>query len=100
MSEERRRANPEIYWVVGDQTDIGKTTIAAALIRVLNQNQIPALGFKPYGGSNLRDVVDFMLAQFPKSNCAAYGPDALKLTRASPLTSDEHIDLVCPVFLF
>lgn len=100
MSEKQPKAKPDIYWVTGDQTDSGKTTLAAALIRVLNQNQMSALGFKPYGGANLRDIVDFMLTNFPKTNCAAYGSDALQLTRASPLTSDEDIDLVAPAYIF
>lgn len=100
MQEEQEKQVPVVYWVIGDETDVGKTTVATALIRVLNQNQIPTVGFKPFGGSSLRDVADFMVDRFPGSSCAAYGPDALKLAKSSPLTSEEHVDLVAPAYFF
>ena len=88
---------PEIYWVIGDATNAGKTTIATALLRVLNREGIPAVAFKPFGGSLLRDLVDLMLARYPDTRCGMFGDDALRLTEASSLTGPDHIDIVSPV---
>lgn len=32
------------YWVIGQGTDVGKTTLATALRRILNRRGTPALG--------------------------------------------------------
>ncbi|MTW23010.1 hypothetical protein [Allochromatium palmeri] len=49
-------AGPTLFWVIGTATNVGKTTVATALIRHLNASGLPALGFKPYVGGRLRDL--------------------------------------------
>jgi hypothetical protein len=89
---------PTIYWVVADDTGAGKTTISCALIRVLNRLGIRALGFKPFGGTNLKENIDFILDQYPRSECMVYGTDAVKLAKASPLTSSDMVEVVGPSY--
>jgi hypothetical protein len=89
---------PSIYWVVANQTDVGKTTVSCALIRVLNGQGIPTLGFKPFGGLCLKENIDFILDQYPRSECKLYGSDAFKLSRASPLTSSDLVEVVGPSY--
>ncbi|MDB5873925.1 MAG: hypothetical protein JWQ07_3367 [Ramlibacter sp.] len=97
MTEKSPLAPPEIYWVIGDGTDVGKTTIASALVRVLNRGGTPTVGFKPYAAALLRNLVDLMVSKYPSSACKLYGADALALAEASPLTTADHVDLVSPV---
>jgi hypothetical protein len=92
-------ATGEIYWVVGLGQNVGKTTMAAALIRVLNRAGRPAIGFKPFAAGLLRDLVDFALEHYPTDRCAVFGQDALQLARASPLTPAGSEDLVGPAQL-
>lgn len=87
---------PDIYWVVGTATNVGKTTIAAAAIRALNRMGQPALGFKPVAGVRLKDSIDLMVDNYPGARCMLFGSDAMQLARASPLTSDELLDVVVP----
>ena len=90
---------PAIYWVVGNGTDVGKTTVATALIKVLNARGQRTIGFKPYAASLLHTIIDFMVEKYPKVPCKLFGNDAWELTMASPLTGPEMIDLVAPVQL-
>ena len=87
---------PEIYWVVGSGTDVGKTTVATALIRVLNSQGRRTVGFKPFAASLLQDLVDFMIEKYPGSPSKLFGKDAWKLATASPLTGPDMVDLVVP----
>lgn len=89
-------AAPTIYWVVGNGTDVGKTTVATALIRFLNANGQRAVGFKPFAASLLQNNIDFMIERFPSSQSKLFGQDAWKLTTASPLTGPDLVDLVVP----
>jgi hypothetical protein len=92
---------PTIIWVFASGTNVGKTTVAAALIRALNRRGVPTVGFKPYGGSLLMSVIDLMLETIPNSKCAYFGNDAWELSTASPLTGSQLVDTVAPVqFLF
>lgn len=90
---------PAIYWVVGNGTDVGKTTVASALIKVLNASGERAIGFKPYAASLLQDLVDFMIEKYPDSRSKLFGNDAWELTTASPLTGTDLVDLVVPTQL-
>lgn len=88
----------ELYWVIGDGTGVGKTTLAAALVRVLGRAGHAAVGFKPYAAARLNDLIDFMLAEYPGAPCSLFGADTVKLAQASPLTQDPGlVDLVGPV---
>lgn len=86
---------PEIYWIVGDGTSVGKTTLACALIRALNAAGTPAAGFKPYAAMRL-DEVTRLVADLAPSPWRLRGEDALELARASPLTTPEMGDIVGP----
>ena len=88
---------PELYWVAGSGTDVGKTTIACAAIRVLNAHGKRTVGFKPFGASLLHDIVDFIFEKYPDASCKLFGGDAWKLTMASPLTEVDCIDVVSPI---
>lgn len=88
-----------IYWVVGNGTGVGKTTIASALIKVLNASGDRSIGFKPFAASLLQDLVDFMIEKYPGSRSKLYGNDAWELTMASPLTGADLVDLVVPTQL-
>lgn len=90
------RIIPEIYWVVGDQTDSGKTTIATALIRALNQIGIPTVGFKPVAAIRLQQQIDFIFENYPKHNSRLFGSDSLELSKASPLTDESLLEVVVP----
>ena len=96
---EQGSGGPAIYWVVGNGTDVGKTTVATALIKVLNARGQRTIGFKPYAASLLHTIIDFMIEKYPEGPCKLFGNDAWELTAASPLTGPEMIDLVAPVQL-
>lgn len=89
--------SPVIYWVVGDDTGVGKTTVAAALIRLLVSQGRRAIGFKPFAVSRLADLIDFMLEKYPGSDSKLFGADAWDLAQASPLTPPDCLELVSPV---
>lgn len=90
-------AAPTVYWVVGDGTDVGKTTVAAALIAALNARGTRAVGFKPYAGGPLLGLVDFMVERYPGTPSRLFGNDGWELIGASPLTGPDLIDVVVPV---
>lgn len=92
-----RPVKPTIYWVIGNETNAGKTTIASALIKVLNERGSKTIGFKPFAASRLQDVLDLMLEEYPTSPSKLFGGDAWKLTMASPWTGVDCLDLVVPV---
>lgn len=87
--------DPVIVWVVGDNTNVGKTTISAALIRVLNKLGRATVGFKPYAGARLIDVIN-LLEDIADSNGWLAGRDARKLVQASALLSDDWLEVVNP----
>jgi hypothetical protein len=121
---------PMVIWVIGDNTNVGKTTVSASLIsntvqpslylnqlralgftgqvgisnlltvapvylRVLNAAGKSAVGFKPYAGARLLDVVDF-LADVASVDGFWVGKDARMLAQASPLTSNDLLEVVSP----
>lgn len=88
---------PVIYWVVGNNTDIGKTTVSAALIRVLNRRGVPALGLKPFAAARMLGNVDFFITLHASRPGMLAGRDALALAAASPLTSADLLEIVAPV---
>ncbi len=92
---QNKSAAPEVYWIMGDGTGVGKTTLACALIRALNQAGTPSAGFKPYGAMLLENVAR-LVADLDPSPWRLYGEDAVALARASPLTSVEMGDIVGP----
>ncbi len=90
------RSNPEIFWVLSSSTNSGKTTLSKALIRYLNRNGHATVGFKPLAGGKLRDIIDFAFTNYPLLPNSVFGSDGLELCRASPLTTDQDVDLVSP----
>jgi len=91
--------SPEIFWVIGSDTHVGKTTIAAALIRSLNREGCPAVGFKPFGGFLLQEAMEFGAEQIGRSGCEVCGSDAERLAMASPLTPPSMLDVVGPMYM-
>lgn len=87
----------EIYWVVGPGTNVGKTTIASAVISVLCELGRKAIGFKPYSARKFVDVIDSGYLGFPKAISRVSGLDATKLAAASSITSFDDIELIAPV---
>lgn len=57
----------EIFWVVGSDTSVGKTTLATALIRVLNRLGKTTVGFKPHAGINFVEHLGVMEEAHPTS---------------------------------
>jgi hypothetical protein len=88
-------APPQIIWVVGDNTNVGKTTISAALIRSFNAIKKTAIGFKPYAGARLIDIVD-LLEEIAAGDQLLVGRDARKLAKASALTPTPYLELINP----
>ena len=88
----------EIFWVIGDNTNVGKTTIACALIRHLNKTGRKAVGFKPVGGVYLYQSMDFLLSSYPKSSCTIYGGNSIKLAMSSPLTNQDMLEALSPLY--
>lgn len=86
---------PQIIWVVGDNTNVGKTSISTALIRQLNAVNNKAIGFKPYAGGRLIDIVD-LLEEIAVNDQLLVGRDACKLAKASPLTPTHFQELINP----
>lgn len=86
---------PQLIWVVGDDTNVGKTTVATALIRRLNAMGRKALGFKPYAGVRLTATLDLLEKTAHRDGHFA-GVDTLDLAKASPLTPPEYAELVNP----
>lgn len=92
---------PEIYWVVGDGTGVGKTSISCGLLRVLNDAGRPAVGFKPFGGVRLFGRIDFIVENYPRFGRTLFGNDALRLAESSPLTDESMVEIVAPIhYLF
>lgn len=90
--------NPEIFWVVGNDTDVGKTTLSTALIRNLNRRGKKTVGFKPHAGVSFVRHIDFMLEFYRRNECRVFGEDALRLAQASPLTTDELVEVIAPSY--
>lgn len=92
-------AHTQLIWVTGEGTDFGKTTLAAALVRVLNRAGLPTVGMKPYAVARLRDLVDDMLTRGASAPVMPMPLDGLALASSSPLTPTDRVDLVSPVRL-
>jgi hypothetical protein len=90
----------DIHWVVGQGTNVGKTTVAAALVRALSALGQRVVAFKPYSGGKLIDVVDLMFERRDMTPARLFGGDGAKLIDASPLLSADDADLVQPISLF
>lgn len=82
-------------WVVGDNTNVGKTTISTALIRALNRLGCPTVGFKPYAGTSLQDVIG-LLQEVALGDGYLVGRDARQLMAASPMLREDMLELINP----
>lgn len=87
---------PRIIWVTGSGTEVGKTTIASALVRVLVRKGYPALAFKPYAAGIMAEMPERQVWRDPARTGPEIGHDAIQLANASPLTHG-FLDLVAPV---
>lgn len=84
-----------LIWVLGDNTNVGKTTISTALIRALNRLGCPTLGFKPYAGTSLQEVIA-LLQEIATGDGYLVGRDARQLLAASPMLTQDMLELVNP----
>jgi hypothetical protein len=91
---------PEIFWVIGDGTDVEKTTIAAALVRLLNKQGRRTIPFKPYALTRFSGAVDFLIRECPPEKARLFGGDSLELAVSSPHTTAEMADLIAPCNAF
>ena len=91
---------PEIFWVVGEGTDIGKTTIAASLTRLLNKHGRRAIAFKPYALTRFSGAIDFLIRECPPHKAKLFGGDSLELAMSSPHTDAGMADLIAPCNAF
>lgn len=89
----------EIYWVIGEATNFGKTTIATSLIRELNTLGKKTIGFKPLAGIRFSQSRDLLINEIPFSDCGMFGSDALRLCDASPFSDRELLDIINPGLL-
>ncbi|MDO8776030.1 MAG: hypothetical protein Q7K57_46440 [Burkholderiaceae bacterium] len=87
--------SPVMIWVVGDNTNVGKTTISAALIRALNAGGKATIGFKPYAGARLMDALS-LLEEIAAGDGFLAGRDVRKLAEASPLMPNEWLEVANP----
>lgn len=87
--------SPWLIWVVGDNTNVGKTTVSASLLRVLNAAGKSAIGFKPYAGARLVEVMD-LLEEVAVGDGLLVGRDARKLVSASPRVPPDWLEVVNP----
>ena len=89
----------DIYWIIGEATNCGKTTIASSLIRVLNGLGKITIGFKPFAGIRFSQSRDLLINEIPFSDCGMFGSDALKLCDASPHSDRGMLDIINPSLL-
>lgn len=89
----------DIYWVIGEATNSGKTTIACSLIRTLNASSKKTIGFKPIAGIRFSQSKDLLINEIPFSECGMFGGDALKLCDASPFSDRGMLDIINPSLL-
>lgn len=82
--------------MVGDGTEAGKSTVAMAVIRLLNRNGVRTIPMKPYSASQLTLLPDRLAIRDPARTAPEVGGDAMRLARTSPLT-DGYFDLVAPI---
>ena len=87
----------EVYWVVGGNTDVGKTTISTALIRVLDRAGRKVCGFKPFASGSLMSLYGTLIANRTAPGSPVFGRDALKLASASSMTSAALADVIVPI---
>lgn len=85
-----------MFWVVGDDTNVGKTFISTGLIRLMNSRGIRTAGFKPYVGAALKDVVDLLEETAGHTPHQLAGYDARRIAAASPLTPENLLEVVNP----
>jgi hypothetical protein len=86
---------PTVIWVVGENTNVGKTTISSALIRVFNEMGVDTIGFKPYAGARLMDVIE-LLQEIASGDGQLVGRDARQMAKASPLMTSDLLEVVNP----
>jgi hypothetical protein len=87
----------ECYWVIGPRTEVGKTTLAAALLRVLNRRRCGALGFKPYSATLFAGAIERMCDPQSPTKSSLVGKDARTLADSSPLTGVADAECIVPV---
>lgn len=88
---------PQLIWVVGDDTNVGKTTVATALIRRLTAMNRKTLGYKPYAGARLTATLD-LLEKAAQTDHYLAGIGARDLAAASPMTPPQYAELVNPTW--
>jgi hypothetical protein len=88
---------PESYWVIGSGTNVGKTMFASALIAELNSNQVPTVGFKPFSGVKLLDVIEILDHPRLAAQNLLCGADGLKLSTHSLDVSEMEAEIVHPL---
>ena len=89
----------DIFWIIGEATNCGKTTIASSLIHVLNTLGKKTIGFKPLAGIRFSQSRDLLMNEIPFSDCGMFGNDALKLCDASPHSDRGMLDIINPSLL-
>jgi hypothetical protein len=95
-SRDRQSARTKLIWVIGDDTSVGKTFISAGLIRLLNALGMRTVGFKPYAGAALREIVDLLDDTIDCTPRLFAGSDVRKIAAASPLTPESLVEVVNP----
>jgi hypothetical protein len=91
--------SPQIYWVVANSTNAGKTTISSALVSVLAERSFKPVAFKPYSGSKFVDIMDLLHERRHMTTARLFGSDGAKLIEASPCLNPQDADLVQPIIL-
>lgn len=88
---------PQTYWVIGTGTNVGKTTVATALISILNSRGIATIGFKPFSAAKLPDIMDILDDPKFALNNLICSSDGLSLSASSLGVGELEAELVHPV---
>ena len=88
----------EVYWVIGESTNCGKTTVSCGLIRHLNLVGKGAFGFKPFSAARILERLhQFQPGVDLKSELV--GNDGRRLCDASGLSDQYLHDVVNPYYM-
>ena len=90
-------AQPQTYWVIGTGTNVGKTTVATALISILSGSGIATVGFKPFSAAKLPDIMDVLDDPKLASDNLICSSDGLSLSASSLGVGELEAELVHPV---
>ncbi len=91
--------SPDVYWVIGDSTNCGKTTIACATARVLNASGRSAIAFKPILGTRFKETYELLLNYNPESEYGLCGDESINLFLSSDLSDWKLLDVVNPFWM-